>query len=207
MSALGRYHFRGLGRSSRPCFDCAKTSWVFCRVGRWRGGTGFGIVPYPGFPVGASIAACHTPFPPPAHQTGRADFPHPAFRLASLANTRWLCSISVVTPTTLPSSMANKVLSVTAQPFSGVNRQKPISKLLVSSRNAPEVRLLSSTGITRRHQYYKPVRHLKRPGLLVTEFQLRATTSHRWGFPCCLSIPLSHMPSRAPPAGWSPWRD
>jgi hypothetical protein len=23
------------------------------------------------------------PFPNPAHQTGRADFPHPAFRLAS----------------------------------------------------------------------------------------------------------------------------
>ncbi len=56
-------------------------------------------------------------FHSPAHQTGRADFPHPAFRLASLANTRWLCSLSVVTPTTLPSSMASKVLSVTAQPL------------------------------------------------------------------------------------------
>src|SRR5262245_65073359 len=28
------------------------------------------------------------PFPIPAHQTGRADFPHPAFRLASLQSTR-----------------------------------------------------------------------------------------------------------------------
>jgi hypothetical protein len=74
---------------------------------------------------------------------------------------------------------------------------------LVSSRNLPEVRLLSSAGITRRHQYYKPVRHPKRPGLLLTEVQLRATTSHRWGFPCCLSIPLSHMPSPLPRRDWS----
>ena len=47
---------------------------------------------------------------------------------------------------------------------------------MVSSRNSPEVRLLSSTGVTRRHQYYKPVRHPKRPGLLLTEFQLRVTS-------------------------------
>ena len=42
-----------------------------CRVKRWRGGTGFGIVLYLGFPFGASIVACRTPFPPPAHPTGR----------------------------------------------------------------------------------------------------------------------------------------
>ncbi len=74
----------------------------------------------------------------------------------------------------------------------------PISGLWVSSRNAPKVRLLSSTGITRLHQYYEPVRHPKRPSLLLTESWLRATTSHRWGFPCCLSILLSHMPSLLP---------
>lgn len=32
-----------------------------------------------GFPGCASIVACHAPFPPPAHQTGRAVLPHPAF--------------------------------------------------------------------------------------------------------------------------------
>ena len=40
----------------------------------------FGIAPCQGFPVRASIAACHGVrccLPPP--QTGRADFPHPAF--------------------------------------------------------------------------------------------------------------------------------
>ena len=55
---------------------------------------------------------------------------------------------------------------------------------MVSSRNAPKVRLLPSTGITRLPRYYEPVRHPKRPSLLLTEFQLRATTSHRRGFPC-----------------------
>src|SRR5215207_1372319 len=30
----------------------------------------------------------NAPFPVPAHQTGRADFPHPAFRLASPRGTR-----------------------------------------------------------------------------------------------------------------------
>ena len=55
---------------------------------------------------------------------------------------------------------------------------------MVSSSNTPKVRLLPSTGITRLQQYYKPVRHPKRPSLLLTEFSLRATTSHRRGFPC-----------------------
>ena len=83
-------------------------------------------------------------FHSPPHQTGRADFPHPAFRLASLASTRRLRHSSGVSPTTSLSSLASKVLSVTAQSFIGVDRPKPISGLLVSSRNSPKVRLLRS---------------------------------------------------------------
>jgi transposase len=48
------------------------------RVERWRGGLGCGLLPYQGFPVRGAISACHAPFPPPAHRTGRAVFPHPA---------------------------------------------------------------------------------------------------------------------------------
>ena len=48
------------------------------RVERWRGGLGFGIIPCRGFPVCVSLSTCRAPFPPPAHRTGRADFPHPA---------------------------------------------------------------------------------------------------------------------------------
>jgi hypothetical protein len=68
---------------------------------------------------------------------------------------------------------------------------KPISRLLVSSSNTPEVRLLSSTSITWLQQYYEPVRHPTRLSLLLTEFSLRATTSHRMGFPVFRSISSS----------------
>ena len=48
------------------------------RVEMWRGGLGFGLLPFQGFPVGGAISVCHAPFPHPAHRTGRADLPHPA---------------------------------------------------------------------------------------------------------------------------------
>jgi hypothetical protein len=57
----------------------------------------------------------HAPFPPPAHRTVRADCPHTALRLASLASTQWLGLASDVTPVTSPSSLTSRVLSVTAQ--------------------------------------------------------------------------------------------
>ena len=44
----------------------------------WRGGLGFGLLPFQGFPVGGAITVCHAPFPHPAHRTGRAELPHPA---------------------------------------------------------------------------------------------------------------------------------
>ena len=39
--------------------------------------------------------------------------------------------------------------------------------------------------------HYEPVRHPKRPSLLLTEFSLRATTSHRMGLPVFRSISSS----------------
>ena len=71
---------------------------------------------------------------------------------------------------------------------------------MVSFNNAPEVRLLASTGITRRLQYYEPVRHPTRPSLLLTEFWLRATTSLHWGFPCSDDF-LFHACRRHYPGG------
>jgi hypothetical protein len=38
----------------------------------------------------------------------------------------------------------------------------------------------------------------RRPGLALTGFRLGTPSSHRWGFPCCLSIPLARMPSPLP---------
>ncbi len=48
------------------------------RVERWRGGLGEAY-PCPALSsTGASLKLHHAPFPPPAHRTGRAVFPHPA---------------------------------------------------------------------------------------------------------------------------------
>jgi hypothetical protein len=38
----------------------------------------------------------------------------------------------------------------------------------------------------------------RRPGLSLAGVRLGTPSSHRWGFPCCLSIPLPHMPSPVP---------
>ena len=67
------------------------------RVEVWRGGLGFGLLRFQGFPVRGAISACHAPFPHPAHRTGRADFPHPAL----LQNLRtslsaWPCGLWAV---------------------------------------------------------------------------------------------------------------
>jgi hypothetical protein len=61
-----------------PADDSAIAESENGRVERWRGGLGFGIIPCRGFPVCVSLSTCRAPFPPPAHRTGRADFPHPA---------------------------------------------------------------------------------------------------------------------------------
>ena len=50
----------------------------------------------------------------------------------------------------------------------------------------------------RLRRYYEPLRHPKRPGLSLAGVRLAVTRRHRWGFPCCLSIPLAHMPSPVP---------
>src|SRR5262249_48915831 len=47
------------------------------RVERWRGGLGEPCV-LPTLSVAGARVAPHTPSPPPAPRTGRADFPHPA---------------------------------------------------------------------------------------------------------------------------------
>ena len=38
----------------------------------------------------------------------------------------------------------------------------------------------------------------RRPGLSLAGVRLGMPSSHRWGFPCCLSIPLPDMPSPVP---------
>jgi hypothetical protein len=63
-------------------------------------------------------------------------------------------------------------------------------------QNAPEVRPLSSTGITRFRRYYGPVRHPPRPGLSLAGVRLGST--HRWGFPCCDVLRVQPCPRPYP---------
>jgi hypothetical protein len=66
---------------------------------------------------------------------------------------------------------------------------------------SPEPRSLPSTGITRLHQYYEPLRHPTAPGAFLTGLRLLDPSSTPWGFPCCLRFPLCtccrHYPGAA----------
>jgi hypothetical protein len=88
------------------------------------------------------------PSPVPAHQTGRADFPHPAFRQASSPGPR---------RHKRPPSPCNTAPSEVfgSSRCCQAHRQSPFLDLFKST---PEARALPSTGITRLPQYYDPLR-------------------------------------------------
>ena len=100
-----------------------------------------------------------TPFPFPAHQTGRANFPHPAFRLASSRGTRRGAKMNPAQPkhAEIPEHGPSIRLRLEIElPLESpdlfrclqAHRQSP---RLLSVKSAPEVRVLPSAGITR-HQ-------------------------------------------------------
>ncbi len=140
----------------------------------------------------------HAPFPHPAHRTGRADFPHPALRLVSSHRPRKLQHNEK------RDFLAGSVFTMRQSSFRDRRTFKGIDEAIGqypcswSLPERPEVRSLSSTGITRRQRYYEPVRHPKRPDLSLAGVRLEVAAIHRWGFPCCLSSPLSCMPSPLP---------
>ena len=65
-----------------------------------------------------------------------------------------------------------------------------MSPILAASCANLKLRSLRSIGITQLHHYYEPLRHHRRPRLSLAGFQLRVTSSHRRGFPCCVVDPL-----------------
>ncbi len=101
------------------------------------------------------------PFPLPAHRTGRADFPHPGRRLASPQGPRWTANLGWCLATT-PWQVTNLRLEIELSLKSPdtfrccqAHHQSPI---LVFFESVPEVRALSSAGITRPQRSYGPVR-------------------------------------------------
>src|SRR6267143_1061142 len=101
------------------------------------------------------------PFSHPAHRTGQADFPHPAlgqdFTLAR------------ATPSAASEHLSELI-------------GFPISRSFTTYCVCLELRSLPSTGITRLHRYYEPLRHPRSPGLSVTGHQL-IVPDHAEGLP------------------------
>jgi len=79
----------------------------------------------------------------------------------------------------------------------------PISRLSAACCVDLEPRPLPSTGVTRRRQYYGPLRHPKRPGQSLTGVRLRVTRPHHLGFPVFRWISLyRHAVVITPVAHW-----
>jgi len=112
-----------------------------------------------------SILPC-SPFPLPAHQTGRADFPHPAFR-----------SGFNVTPSAEPSGHIQTGLAVphailVARPVANRRAFQPFHR-------RPESEAPSLHGRYPFLCYYGPLRHPIPPGLALTGFRLSSRPRHR----------------------------
>jgi hypothetical protein len=75
-----------------------------------------------------------------------------------------------------------------------ITRISPISWCFVAFCVHYQPRPLRSTGVTRLHHYYGPLRHPLRPSLSLAGVRFRVTRPHRGGFPCCVRSPCAHMP-------------
>jgi hypothetical protein len=95
--------------------------------------------------------------------SGRANFPHPALRRVSPTSTQ--TGQPCLSPVrTVPSEAAESVVEVVGN--------MATLQTLGPFHNAPEVRLLPSTGVTRLPRYYGPVRLPRRPGLSLAGVRL-----------------------------------
>ena len=144
----------------------------------WRGGCRLNISVSASFVWRCLSGSTLAPFPHPAHRTGHADFPHPALG-------------QDFTPLLLratPSAVSEHSLELIGC---------PISMSFTTYCVCLELRSLPSTGITRLHRYYEPLRHPKAPGLSLAGVRL-VVADHALGLPvfrtfslctCCRHYP------------------
>src|SRR5262249_13608132 len=133
----------------------------------------------------------HAPFLHPAHRTGRARFRPPALGQGS--------------PVPRPRRLVGRgsvMASEASEPFNGVARLAPISRLSAPLTMGLELRPLCSAGVTRLPRSYGPLRHLGRPDLALAGCRLRVTRPHRRGFPCGVGSPGAGRPP--PRHRWDP---
>src|SRR5208282_6932824 len=121
------------------------------------------------------------PFPHPAHRTGQADLPHPAL------GQDFTPSLSRATPS---------AVSEHSSEFIGC----PISRSFTAYCVCLELRSLPSTGVTRLHRYYEPLRHPRAPGLSLAGVRL-VIPDHAKGSPVLRALSLCtccrHYPGTA----------
>ena len=134
-------------------YRCVALSDATGRVEMWRGGCRSDISVSASFVWRCLSGSTMAPFPHPAHRTGQADFPHPAL---GQDFTLWL---SRATPS---------VVSEHSSELIGC----PISMSFTTYCVCLELRSLPSTGITRLHWYYEPLRHPRAPGLSLAGVRL-----------------------------------
>ena len=159
------------------------------RVERWRGGVGFGIIPFQGFPVGVSLAAYRAPFPPPARRTGRADLQHPALGRTSPSGPRSLLGTR--------SSPDRKVASGTLGILWLLGRSQSHSPCPFRQRARTEAPLL------RRHYPASTLLRASpsptRPDLALAGLSVAACLPPSTiGFPCFLHVPSMHAAALYP---------
>jgi hypothetical protein len=145
----------------------------------WRGGGRPNISVAASFVWRCLTGSTVTPFPHPAHRTGRADLPHPALG-------------QDLTPL-LSRATPSAVLEHSSELIGC-----PISMSITTYCVCPELRPLPSTGITRLQRYYEPLRHPMAPGLSLAGFQLVVALTTPWGFPCCVRFPCVHAAATTP---------
>ena len=123
------------------------------RVEMWRGGCRLNISVAASFDWRCLSGSTMAPFPHPAHRTGQADFPHPAL------GQDFTPLLSRATPSAV-SEHSSELIGC------------PISMSFTTYCVCLELRSLPSTGITRPHWYYEPLRHPRAPGLSLAGVRL-----------------------------------
>ena len=196
------------------------------RVRMWRGGGRIGLSVSAPFVWRCLTSRAVTPFPHPAHRTGRADFPHPALGQvltpsptegheqpsdqppgpwypSELRSTRLLATASATTRGRqwLPRPTPRFSLRFGSHTSTEFNRVAPISWSLATSCVCFELRSLPSTGVTRPQRYYEPLRHPRAPGLSLAGVRL-VVPDHALGLPVLPALSLCtcccHYPGAAP---------
>ena len=98
------------------------------------------------------------PFPFPARQTGRADFPHPAFRLASSQGPQRGPDAPACLAQCSRLRLAIELSPTTPELIGHFEAHRQSAHVLVVFESAPEVRGLCSARVTRPQRSYAPVR-------------------------------------------------